>query len=56
MARGLLMGFAACRQARGGRRPVPHPVYRLSRLLNKRGAVPLTDVAAALPSPAVPIP
>lgn len=48
MVRGLAQGFAACGLAFRDRRPVPRPVYRLSRRLKKQGAVPLDEVVQAL--------
>ncbi len=47
--RGILRGYAACLREWRKRRPVSREVYRLSRELKKRGAVPLDEIEARLP-------
>jgi GT2 family glycosyltransferase len=50
MLRGLLNGYLACVVHACGRRPITRDVYRLSRLLKKRGAMPLAEVESWLPA------
>ena len=49
-ARGLIEGYAACVKFLGEHRPVDSSTYRLSRLLKKRGNVPLLEIEARLPA------
>jgi glycosyltransferase involved in cell wall biosynthesis len=46
--RGVLAAYTICGTGRGDRRPVRPVVYRLSRELKRRGAVPLGEIEARL--------
>jgi GT2 family glycosyltransferase len=48
--RGVLAAYALCGCGQGDRRPVRPSVYRLSRALKRRGAVPLAEIERRLPS------
>lgn len=50
MAHGLLLGYRACWQERGRRRPVGREAYRLDRLLRRNGPQRLEDVEGLLPT------
>ena len=50
--RGVLAAYARCVTGRGDRRPVRPSVYRLSRELKRRGAVPLAEIESRLPGAA----
>jgi glycosyltransferase involved in cell wall biosynthesis len=49
--RGVLAAYALCCRGQSDRRPVTPSVYRLSRELKRRGAVPLSEVEQRLPEP-----
>jgi len=49
MLHGLVLGYRACWEERGERRPVPRQVNRLFRRLWKRGPLLLEEIAAQLP-------
>jgi glycosyltransferase involved in cell wall biosynthesis len=49
--RGVLAAYALCCRGHGDRRPVMPSVYRLSRSLKRRGAVPLEEFESRLPAP-----
>jgi glycosyltransferase involved in cell wall biosynthesis len=49
--RGVVAAYARCCTGQGDRRPVIASVYRLSRELKRRGAVPLEEVEQRLPAP-----
>jgi glycosyltransferase involved in cell wall biosynthesis len=49
--RGVADAYARCLTARADRRPVAPAVYRLSRELKRRGAVPLREIETRLPKP-----
>jgi hypothetical protein len=47
--RGVLAAYTLCCALQGDRRPVKPAVYRLSRELKRRGAVPLSEIEQGLP-------
>ena len=47
--RGVTAAYARCLTGQGDRRPVSPSVYRLSRELKRRDAVPLHEVESRLP-------
>jgi GT2 family glycosyltransferase len=49
--RGVLAAYAMCFRGQADRRPVLPSVYRLSRMLKRRGAVPLEELEPRLPTP-----
>ncbi len=48
--RGVADAYARCLTGRADRRPVTPAVYRLSRLLKSRGAVPIREIESRLPN------
>jgi glycosyltransferase involved in cell wall biosynthesis len=48
--RGVADAYVRCLTGRADRRPVAPAVYRLSRLLKRRGAVPIREIESRLPN------
>jgi hypothetical protein len=49
MAHGLLLGYRACWDERGQRRPVAREAYRLDRRLRRLGPQRIEDVERLIP-------